>query len=59
MRRFSPAGYQRRQGANEDVETGEGLDVRRGNPVEETSVITLNGKGRSRHQGGGSGRNVR
>ena len=56
MRRFSPAGYQRRQGANEDVETGETLDVRRGKPVEETSVITLNGKDRSRHQGGGSGR---
>jgi hypothetical protein len=46
MRRFSPAGYQRRQGANEDVETGEALDVRRGNPVEETAVITLNGKDR-------------
>jgi hypothetical protein len=44
MRRFSPAGYQRRQGANEDVETGEALDVRRGKLVEETSVITLNGK---------------
>ncbi|MGH8132493.1 MAG: hypothetical protein ACRETG_13520 [Steroidobacteraceae bacterium] len=35
MRRFSPAGYQRRQGATEDVETGEALDVRRGKPVEE------------------------
>jgi hypothetical protein len=58
MRRFSPAGYQRRQGANEDVETGETLDVRRGNPVEETLAITLNGKGRGRHQGGGSGRNT-
>jgi hypothetical protein len=58
MRRFSPAGYQRRQGANEDVETGETLDVRRGNPVEEISVITLNGKDRGRHQGGGSGRNT-
>jgi hypothetical protein len=58
MRRLSPAGYQRRQGANEDVETGEALDVRRGNPVEETLAITLNGKGRGRHQGGGSGRNT-
>ena len=58
MRRFSPAGYQRRQGANEDVETGEALDVRRGNPVEETSVITLNGKDWGRHQGGGSGRST-
>jgi hypothetical protein len=44
MRRFSPAGYQRRQGANEDVETGEALDVRRVTLVEETSAITLNGK---------------
>jgi hypothetical protein len=58
MRRLSPAGYQRRQGANEDVETGEALDVRWGNPVEETLAITLNGKGRGRHQGGGSGRNT-
>ena len=58
MRRLSPAGYQRRQGANEDVETGEALDVRRGNPVEETSAITLNGKGRGRHQDGGSGRST-
>ncbi len=58
MRRFSPAGYQRRQGANEDVETGEVLDARRANPVEETSVITLNGKDRGRHQGGGSGRST-
>ena len=48
MRRFSPAGYQRRQGANEDVETGEALDVRRGKLVEETLAITLNGKGRGR-----------
>jgi hypothetical protein len=45
MRRLSPAGYQRRQGVNEDVETGEALDVRRGNPVEETLAITSNGKG--------------
>ena len=56
MRRFSPAGYQRRQGANEDVETGETLDVRRGKPVEEATAITVSGKGRRRHQGGGSGR---
>jgi len=36
MRRHSPAGYQRRQGANEDVETGEALDVRGRNLLEET-----------------------
>ena len=35
MRRFSPAGYQRRHGVKEDVETGETLDVRRGKLVEE------------------------
>ena len=58
MRRFSPAGYQRRQGATEDVETGETLDARRGKPVEETLAITLNGKGWGRHQGGGSGRST-
>jgi hypothetical protein len=56
MRRFSPAGYQRRHGAIEDVETGEALDVRRGKPVEEAPAITLNGKRGCRHQGGGSGR---
>lgn len=56
MRRFSPAGYQRRQGANEDVETGETLDARRRNLVEEVLAITVSGKGRRRHQGGGSGR---
>jgi hypothetical protein len=44
MRRFSPAGYQRRHGATEDVETGEALDVRRGKPVEETAAITVRGK---------------
>jgi len=56
MRRFSPAGYQRRHGVKEDVETGEALDVRRGKLVEGASVITVSGKGRRRHQGGGSGR---
>jgi hypothetical protein len=56
VRRFSPAGYQRRQGANEDVETGEALEVRRRNPVEEIYTITVSGKGVGRHQGGGSDR---
>lgn len=55
MRRFSPAGYQRRQGVKEDVETGEALDVRRGNLVEEVLAITVSGKGWYRYQGGGSG----
>jgi hypothetical protein len=58
MRRFSPAGYQRRHGVKEDVETGEALDVRRGKLVEETPAITVSGKGRCRHQGGGSGRST-
>jgi hypothetical protein len=55
MRGVSPAGYQRRQGANEDVETGEALDVRGRNLLEEAWVITVSGKGAGRHQGGGSG----
>jgi hypothetical protein len=58
MRRFSPAGYQRRHGATEDVETGEALDVRRGKPVEETAAITVSGKGLWRYRGGGSGRST-
>lgn len=58
MRRFSPAGYQRRQGVTEDVETGETLDVRRGKLVEEAAAITVSGKGGRRHQGGGSGRST-
>jgi hypothetical protein len=40
IRRRPPAGYQRRQGTNEDVETGEALDVRRRNPAEEALAIT-------------------
>jgi hypothetical protein len=58
MRQRPPAGYQRRQGVTEDVETGEALDVRRVTLVEEVSAITLNGKCRGRHQGGGSGRST-
>lgn len=56
MRRFPPAGYQRRQGATEDVETGEALDARRRKLVEEVLAITVSGKGWRRRQGGGSGR---
>ncbi len=52
----SPAGYQRRQGVKEDVSTGEARGARRGNPVEEAFPITLSGKWRRRHPGGGSGR---
>jgi len=55
MRRFSPAGYQRRHGVKDDVETGEALGVRRRNPVEEMLAITVSGKCWHRHQGGGSG----
>jgi hypothetical protein len=58
MRRRSPAGYQRRQGTNEDVETGEALDVRRRNSAEEALAITVSGKCRCRHQGDGSGRST-
>ena len=56
MRRFSPAGYQRRHGVKDDVETGEALGARRRNLVEEMPAITASGKCRHRHQGGGSGR---
>jgi len=57
-RQLSPAGYQRRHGVKEDVETGEALGARRRNLVEEMSVITVSGKCRHRHQGGGSGRST-
>jgi hypothetical protein len=56
MRRLSPAGYQRRHGEKENVETGEALGVRRRNLVEEATAITASGKCRRRRQGGGSGR---
>src|SRR5450755_1357395 len=57
-RRLSPAGYQRRHGVKDGVSTGEALDVRQGNLVEEMTAITVSGKCRRRHQGGGSGRNT-
>ena len=56
MRRLSPAGYQRRHGEKENVETGEALGVRRRNLVEEATAITASGKCRCRRRGGGSGR---
>jgi len=59
IRQLSPAGYQRRHGGREDVSTGEALDARRRNPVEEVTAITVRGKCRHRHQGGGSGRTYR
>ncbi len=55
MRRFSPAGYQRRHGVKEDVSTGETLGARRRKLVEEGAAITVSGKCSSRHQGDGSG----
>ena len=56
MRRLSPAGYQRRHGGKENVSTGETLDVRRRNPAEGVSAITVSEKCRHRHHGDGSGR---
>jgi hypothetical protein len=56
MRWLSPAGYQRRHGEKEDVSTGEALGARRRKLAEEAPAITLSGKSRCRHQGGGSGR---
>lgn len=58
MRQPSPAGYQRRHGVKDDVETGEALGARRRNPVEEMPAITVSGKFWHRHQGGGSGRST-
>jgi hypothetical protein len=57
-RQLSPAGYQRRHGVKEDVETGEALGARRRNLVEEMPAITASGKCWHRHQGGGSGRST-
>jgi hypothetical protein len=56
IRRLSPAGYQRRHGEKENVETGEALGARRRNLAEEATAITASGKCRRRRQGGGSGR---
>jgi hypothetical protein len=57
-RQFSPAGYQRRHGVKDDVETGEALGARRRNLVEEMPAITVSGKCWHRYQGGGSGRST-
>ena len=58
IRQLSPAGYQRRHDVKDDVETGEALGARRRNLVEEMPAITVSGKSRHRHQGGGSGRST-
>jgi hypothetical protein len=57
-RRSSPAGYQRRHDAKDYVATGEALGARWRKPAEEVSPITVSGKWRRRHQGGGSGRST-
>ena len=57
-RQLSPAGYQRRHGVKDDVETGEALGARRGNLVEEMPAITVSGKCGHRRQGDGSGRST-
>jgi hypothetical protein len=54
-RQLSPAGYQRWHVVKDYVETGEALDTRRRNIVEEAYPITLNGKWMCRYQGGGLG----
>ena len=58
MRQLSPAGYQRRHGVKDDVETGEALGARRRNLVEEMPAITVSGKCGHRRQGDGSGRST-
>ncbi len=57
-RRLSPAGYQRRHGVKDDVETGEALGARRRKLVEEMPAITASGKCWYRHQGDGSDRST-
>jgi thymidylate kinase len=58
IRQLSPAGYQRRHGVKDDVETGEALGARRRNLAEEMPAITASGKCWHRHQGDGSGRST-
>jgi hypothetical protein len=58
MRQPSPAGYQRRHGVKDSVSTGETRGVRWGKPTEEALPITVSGKWRRRHPGGGSGRST-
>src|SRR5450432_3867883 len=58
IRQLSPAGYQRRHGVKDGVETGETLGARRRNLVEEMPAITVSGKCGHRHQGDGSGRST-
>jgi len=58
IRQLSPAGYQRRHGVKEDVETGEALGARRRNLAEEMLAITVSGKCGHRCQGDGSGRST-
>ncbi len=55
VRCSSPAGYQRRHGTKDYVETGEALDARRRNLDEEFRPITLMGKWLEWRQGGGLG----
>jgi len=57
-RQLSPAGYQRRHGVKDGVETGETLGARRRNLVEEMPAITVSGKCGHRRQGDGSGRST-
>ncbi len=54
-RQLSPAGYQRRHGVKDVVETGETLGVRRRKLAEEMMAITVSGKCNHRRQGDGSG----
>jgi hypothetical protein len=58
IRQLSPAGYQRRHGVKDGVETGEALGARRRNLAEEMPAITASGKCGHRRQGDGSGRST-
>lgn len=58
IRFLSPAGYQRRHGTKDYAATGEALGARRRNLDAGFLPITVSGKWRERHQGGGSGRST-
>jgi hypothetical protein len=58
IRSLSPAGYQRRHGTKDYAATGEALGARRRNLDVGFLPITVSGKWREWHQGGGSGRST-
>ncbi len=58
LRGLPPAGYQRRHGMKDNVETGEAFGARRRNLADQVPAITVSGKCGHRRQGDGSGRST-